>query len=69
MPLGTVAGVHAPGSLLWFIFVFVENEKPPEGGTPTGLGPSGCLHMTNLAKVPFKLIYCFTAFYKSGPCV
>lgn len=48
-------------------FVFVEKKKKPlEGGTPTGLEPSGCLHMTNLAKLPFKLTYGFTASYKSG---
>lgn len=38
----------------------------PEGGALTGVEPSSCLHMMNLAKLPFRLIYCFTAAYKSG---
>lgn len=38
----------------------------PEGGTLAELELSQCLHMTNLTELPFKLIYCFTASYKSG---
>lgn len=63
--ISTADGASAPGILL-FCFCFCRTKMSPEGGALTGVEPSSCLHMMNLAKLPFRLIYCFTAAYKSG---
>lgn len=54
--------VCTPGIML-FYFCFCRAKMSPEGGALTGVEPSSCLHMMNRAKLPFRLIYCFTAAY------
>lgn len=66
LTLGRVESAGAPSSLPQFIFSFVGKKCLLRAGRLQGPEPSWCLYMTNLTELPFKLIYCFTASYKSG---